>query len=624
MMGEKAYLPDHQSYITNLLTLQEILGRLRYRCERAESHGRWVHHALGVNYGGDDDHVCDLVTPLITCAEANYAEILHGLDWSCGSCRKIQNNFDTECCGTSAKEQLKGHLFALASLAMEDKTGPRATDKSDLVSMRELVDVFLKPHGREGKGMTPEGWKEPPAETANCGCEEGGSAAPGDISLLAADLNSAKILDLSSLAERVNDKDYVDSLLGKDTEPDHKLKHDQWKRGDYCIWWLDSDANIEEQENPFISSDYNTYPGKALVTKWGQNSKLNPVTLSQFPRWGLEGVLEIVDPNLTIPSYDTNQSKEGVLITLILYAHFVLDNKYEDQFRSYHPALKEVGIAQLARRLGWLRTQAAKNTLANLDPPCSYKQDFLCQSEAYDRQGFHAFKVRQNELRKEHGELKQAATPTNIIRLGADRYGRKLIRVGTQDLLNLVKEQHELGPFACKKDRAKLIQNFMERFKPDACGLIPDNASNAPTVTSDDGSLKRKRTSSQCSKTSISTISSTSSGDVQYLKRTPPKGQNHKVPTYKGNGPKRGGGKSSTTTSSKPRPLPLRAGFWRCINRACMLENPDHHWFCRGCYTKVDQNDTRTPSFTSTPRPTDSRKDSRGGKGGPFKGRNKK
>ena len=594
-----------------------------FKCERAGSQGLDVHYVLGINCGGDDGHVCDLVTPITEYSDERYAQIMNGMDWSCGSCLKVQTDNDAECCGSSARNQLKDHLFALCTTAMETKPGPCAKGQGNMATMREIIDVLLCPHGRVGKGLTPESWIEPPADAANCGCSEGGSEAPGEISLLTANLDSANILDLT-LAERENDSDFVNNLLGSANEPDHKLKPEQWKRGDYLLGWLDGESNIEEQENPFNSSDYSMYPGKALITKWGNNSKLNPVVLSQFPHWGLEGVLLIVDLNLTIPSFDTSQSKEGVLITMILYAHFVLESKYEELFRSYHPALKEVGIAQLARRLGWLRTQAAKNTLANLDPPCSYKQDFLCQSEAYDRQGFHAFKVRQNELRKEHGELKQAATPTNIIRLGADRYGRKLIRVGTQDLLNLVKEQHELGPFACKKDRAKLIQNFMERFKPDACGLIPDNASNAPTVTSDDGSLKRKRTSSQCSKTSISTISSTSSGDVQYLKRTPPKGQNHKVPTYKGNGPKRGGGKSSTTTSSKPRALPLRAGFWRCINRACMLENPDHHWFCRGCYTKVDQNDTRTPSFTSTPRPTDSRKDSRGGKGGPFKGRNKK
>merc|ERR1712055_353140 len=95
---------------------------------------------------------------LTAYSDENYARILHGLDWSCGSCMKVQNDNDAECCGQSARDQLKGHLFAFATLAMEAKPGPRATGQGNLATMRELIDVFLRPHGREGQGLTPEGW----------------------------------------------------------------------------------------------------------------------------------------------------------------------------------------------------------------------------------------------------------------------------------------------------------------------------------------------------------------------------------------------------------------------------------------------------------------------------------
>ena len=101
--------------------------------------------------------------------------------------------------------------------------------------------------------------------------------------------------------------------------------------------------------DPYNSSSYSQYPGTALVTKWGSNTKLNPVLLSRFPHWGLKGLLDIVDPNITIPTFDNSMSKEGVLITMILYAHFVLDSQWEEEFRTYHPALKNVGVAKLAR-----------------------------------------------------------------------------------------------------------------------------------------------------------------------------------------------------------------------------------------------------------------------------------
>ena len=126
---------------------------MRYKCEREGSQGHWVHNALGINSGGDDGHICDLVTPLTTYSDENYARILSGLDWSCGSCLKVQNDNDAECCGQSARDQLKGHLFALASLAMETKPGPCAKGQGNLATMRELIDAFLRPHATWG--LTP-------------------------------------------------------------------------------------------------------------------------------------------------------------------------------------------------------------------------------------------------------------------------------------------------------------------------------------------------------------------------------------------------------------------------------------------------------------------------------------
>ena len=174
-------------------------------------------------------------------------------------------------------------------------------------------------------------------------------------------------------------------MLDDEAVPPHQLDPKVWNCGEYMNLWLDTEANIEEQENPFNSSDFDTYPGTALITtSWKVNNKLNAAKLSQFPQGGLEGVFKIVDPNLTIPSFDNGSSKEGVVITLILYAHLFLKSKWETLFRGYHGQLKEIGIARLARRLNYLRESASTNSLANLVPPCHFKHDYLLLAKAYN------------------------------------------------------------------------------------------------------------------------------------------------------------------------------------------------------------------------------------------------
>ena len=188
--------------------------------------------------------------------------------------------------------------------------------------------------------------------------------------------------------------------------------------------WLASEANIEEHENPWNSSDFDTYPGTALITKgWGANNKLNASKLSQFPRGGLEGLFKIVDPNIMIPSFDNASSKEGVLITLILYTHVLLESKWETIFRGYHPQLKDVGIAKLARRLNYIRETAGTSSLANLSPPCSFKHDFLLLAETYNRKAFEAYKGIQFTGASTQVESEQAAKPKDMLETGIDKHG---------------------------------------------------------------------------------------------------------------------------------------------------------------------------------------------------------
>ena len=52
--------------------------------------------------------------------------------------------------------------------------------------MKEIIEVFLNPHGRNGEGLTPGGWKEPQKGTALCSCADVHSEDPGEQSFLSA------------------------------------------------------------------------------------------------------------------------------------------------------------------------------------------------------------------------------------------------------------------------------------------------------------------------------------------------------------------------------------------------------------------------------------------------------
>ena len=118
------------------------------------------------------------------------------------------------------------------------------------------------------------------------------SEDPGEQSFLSArsdpDATKDSILD-NTLAEVNKSTDLATHLLDKDG-PDHKLDPSAWCHGDYMTTWLEGEANLEEIDNPWNSSDFEKYPGTALITNWGSNTKLTASKLSQFPRGGLEGL----------------------------------------------------------------------------------------------------------------------------------------------------------------------------------------------------------------------------------------------------------------------------------------------------------------------------------------------
>ena len=194
-----------------------------------------------------------------------------------------------------------------------------------------------------------------------------------------------------------------------------------------------------------------------------------------------------------------------------------------------------------------------------------------------------------------------------MLKLGVDKNGRELIRVNSTDIVNLVIEQHALGPFAGKNDRIHLAKNWMKRFQPDECGLLIDRACNAPTSSAEE-SLKRKRELSQGSNNSRSTT--TSSGGGHNQNTTPTQDKSHQGNAYKGNNVSTTGGNSSTAGPSN-RATPLIAAFWRCTK--CRIDNQKRHFFCSGCRQQVDFD--KNPSFTSTPASKASRGGARGGRG---------
>ena len=210
------------------------------------------------------------------------------------------------------------------------------------------------------------------------------------------------------------------------TQP--KLDPKVWNRGEYMKLWLDSDANTEEKETPFDSSDFETFPGTALVTgNWKDNNKLNAAKLSQFPLGGLEGLFEIVDPNLTIPSFDNSCSKEGVVISLILFSYLFLERRWETLFRGYNGQLKKRSIATLARQLNYLRESASTNLLANLVPPCHFKHNYLLPAEAYCHKAFEAYKGKHKAGASSQAEPKQTEVAREVLETGAVKNGRELV-----------------------------------------------------------------------------------------------------------------------------------------------------------------------------------------------------
>ena len=129
----------------------------------------------------------------------------------------------------------------------------------------------------------------------------------------------------------------MERILDREASPTCSKNDPQsWARGDFVTTWLN-----EVTENgkciPSIS------PATALVTrKWANGNELGEPQLSQFPDGGTEGLLKITDPNLTIPSFNISLSKEGVAITMILYAGFFLEKRWETKFRDIHSQLKRM------------------------------------------------------------------------------------------------------------------------------------------------------------------------------------------------------------------------------------------------------------------------------------------
>ena len=142
----------------------------------------------------------------------------------------------------------------------------------------------------------------------------------------------------------------VDQLLGRGASPPCTTKYDPkvWGRGKFVKSWLDQ---VTDYGKNIPSID----PATALVTKlWKNGNELGEPQLSQFPKGGTEGLLKIIDLNLTIPTFSTSLSKEGIAISLILYADFFLEDRWETVFRNLNSQLKRKSLPVMARRLEYL------------------------------------------------------------------------------------------------------------------------------------------------------------------------------------------------------------------------------------------------------------------------------
>ena len=194
-------------------------------------------------------------------------------------------------------------------------------------------------------------------------------------------------------------------------------------KGDFLKTWLHSEANKEDKEVPL-----RIQPETALVTqRWKDQNSLGVARLSQFPEGGLEGLFDILDQNLTIPSFDNSLSKEGVAITLILYSHFHLEGRWETLFRGFNSQLKKRSIPTLARRLIYLCKLAGTNSLANMVPPCPFKHDYLLPAEAYCHKAFKAYEGMHKAEQIPQAEHKQTEVAKEVLETGADKNERELV-----------------------------------------------------------------------------------------------------------------------------------------------------------------------------------------------------
>ena len=141
----------------------------------------------------------------------------------------------------------------------------------------------------------------------------------------------------------------MESILDREASPTCSKNNPQlWARGNFVTTWL-NEVTENGKRIPSIS------PATALVTrKWVNGNELGEPQLSQFPKGRKEGLLKIIDPNLTIPTFSMSLSKEGVAIMMILYAGFFLEDRWETEFRYFHSQLKKMNTPVLARRLKYL------------------------------------------------------------------------------------------------------------------------------------------------------------------------------------------------------------------------------------------------------------------------------
>ena len=246
-----------------------------------------VHYVLGQNTGVDK-HVCPMGHILTKYSDEEYRTILDKKDWACSLCGTIQHGSDGSCCEFDAQAHLHEHLKMFAETASDIKPGSKALESGKVKDMRAILNVFLNPHGRTGQGLIPGGWKEAQKSDAVCDCVNEPSEDPEDQSAVDDPNINESILDttLDKLQE------LAIKLLDQEDGPP-QLDPNVWNHGDYMTQWLASEANIEEIENPWNSSDYDTYPGTALIVKgWGANNKLTASKLSQFPCGGLVGTFQ--------------------------------------------------------------------------------------------------------------------------------------------------------------------------------------------------------------------------------------------------------------------------------------------------------------------------------------------